>query len=93
MKLTAVAIFMMCLTAFALDTTTSNEYWCTWGYVKSTPVTQTVNPQVDFEVPVYDLGKAESSSDFSSVIFDILTASPAYRFSSFKPVGFKFFFR
>lgn len=93
MKLTAVAIFMTCLTAFALDTTTSNEYWCTWGYVNSTPATQTVNPQMDFEVQVYDLESAESLSDFTSVIFDILMAYPAHRFSSFKPVSLKVFVR
>ena len=88
-----MAICMTCLVTFALDTATPNEYWCTWGYVNSTPITQSSNSEVDFEVQVHDLENVECSVDFSSVIFDILMACPGDRFSSFPPVGFKIFFR
>ena len=81
------------LVAAALDTTVSNEFWCTWGYANATP-SQNLSATLSGAVlqGFTSCGSA-SFADFQPRSFTCRAADPLRSFNSNAPKGAVLVFR
>lgn len=66
-----VFLFVLCMAATgglsALDTSVSNEFWCTWNYVNaSTNTAAAVSSQLEIDTKTSDCRLVEPSDDFDT---------------------------
>lgn len=90
----AVAV-LAAIPLFALDTTISNEFWCTWNYVNPSPVTSQKAFADPFDSVVVSVGPY--APDVTETILGrtwTIHQSEAVRtFNSFAPVGAMLFLK